>query len=126
MVTGFDRDPQYIAERDGDLREYLASRDFGYGSTFPLFRGYEFFRRLWDEGYIIPDMSVIRVMWSFGREDEHYMVKGKSELTGITLPHHSGIPGTHNPRRILKNRLWEAQCLEPDPEPRRRKSVRNP
>lgn len=111
--------PQYHSRRDGSLEKHLELHD-GFRSH-ALFKGYRHFRMLWDRGYLVPDISVIRIMWNVGREDEHYLVRGKYKITGIQAPAHSGKPGDYDPREVLSGNcpVFEAQSLNPDPKSRR-------
>jgi hypothetical protein len=85
-----------------------------------LFKGHEYFQKLWEEGYLMPGASIIRVMYNTSRGDEHYLVLGEKELKGLQIPLHSGMPGTHHPKIILREDTppWEAQALNPKPVPR--------
>lgn len=113
MAIPFGGKPWYDPERDGSLNEYLNKHD-GYIS-FPLFKGYEHYQLLWDEGYLEPYVSAIRVMWNIGRDDEHYLVKSELELEGLEGPRHAGKPGVHGVRDILTDNgpPWEAHHLIP-------------
>ena len=104
----------YNPERDGSLEEYLRTHD-GL-SAFPLFHGYAQYKMLWDEGYLVPDWSVIRLMWNVGRGDEHFFVKGEFELVGVhDIQAHAGREGIHDPREILEEGVcFEASGLNPE------------
>jgi len=105
---------------DGTLEAYLGTHD-GY-SAFPLFRGYRHYKMLWRRGYLEPGLSVIRLMWNIGRDDEHFIVHGEYEIEGISATAHAGRPGKYDPRKLLSERNcppWEAQHLNLDPKPRR-------
>jgi hypothetical protein len=103
----------YDPSSDGSLDAYLR-RQFDNNGTYCLFRGYKHFRMLWKEGYVIPGMTAIRLMYNFGREDEHYLVIDEKTLEGIILPAHAGKPGRHLVRKILNRStpLWEAHDLD--------------
>ncbi|MEK6933594.1 MAG: hypothetical protein AABW75_01825 [Nanoarchaeota archaeon] len=51
---------------------------------------------LWNQGYIEPNITTIRVMWNIGRGDEHFDIVNKNTLRGIAAPAHSGRPGDHS------------------------------
>ena len=105
----------YNEKRDGKLENYLIKHD-GCNS-FPLFKGYRHFKMLWNRGYLIPDFSVIRIMWNIGRGDEHYLVKNEASLEGLEVPVHFGKSGIHKVKNILNNKCpsWEAQHLAVNP-----------
>lgn len=113
--------PQYTPKRDGTLEKYLESHN-GI-SSFALFKGYNHYKLLWNREYLEPNISVIRLMWNFGRDDEHFLVLGEYEIQGLSdLPAHPGREGTFDPRRLLEERdcpYWEAHNL--NPRPRKRK-----
>ena len=101
----------YNPKRDGSLDNYLSTHT-GF-RTFPLFKGYEPFKLLWDGGYLVPGLSTIRRMWNVEREDEYYLVMGEDQLTGLKGCAHSGIPGNHDPRKLLaEGSCWEATYLK--------------
>jgi hypothetical protein len=111
----------YQPKKDGTLEEYFLTHD-GH-ITFPLFHGWAHYKMLWDRGYLEPNISVIRLMWNIGREDEHFGVLGEHEIEGITdIAAHRGRPGKFDPQKLLAERdcpPWEAQNLNPHPVPRR-------
>ncbi|HLC78692.1 MAG TPA: hypothetical protein VJH92_06210 [Candidatus Nanoarchaeia archaeon] len=120
MTTWDNRGAAYNEKRDGSLEEYFEDHD-GI-SAFPLFYGYGQFKMLWDRGYLMPSVSIIRVMWNVGRGDEHFGVVDENTLEGISAPMHSGRPGIHDVRKVLDDKkcpAWEAQYLDPKPTPRR-------
>jgi hypothetical protein len=80
----FSTHPWYDRKRDGSLEEYFETHD-GH-SCFPLFKGHAHYKLLWNKGYLQPEMSIIRLMWNIGREDEHFLVKSKDILQGIEAP----------------------------------------
>ena len=115
--TGFTPDPWYNPERDGTLTDYFRVHD-GITST-ALFKGYDDFKLLWNEGYLVPNMSYIRLMWNVGREDEHFRLVSKSALEGIAAPAHAGRPGVFDPEKILsEGPAWEAGNLRRRPKKR--------
>ena len=65
-----------------------------------------------NEGYLRPNHSIIRLMWNFGREDEHYLVLKDGKLKGLELPAHSGREGVHDYKKILNGVCFEAQYLK--------------
>jgi hypothetical protein len=101
----------YTPERDGDLEAYLKEHD-GI-SCFPLFKGYAHYKLLWDQEYFIPNISIVRLMYCYIRDDEHYIVTGEFELRGIESSRHGGRAGTHDPRVLLEGDAppWEAQDI---------------
>ena len=115
--------PWYTPKRDGTLDEYLEKRRYGImpqWGVYPLFKGYDFFQRLWDEGYLEPNVSCIRLMWNWGRYDEHFSITEDGHLEGIQLPAHSGRPGKHDPKKVLsRGPCWEAQILNRNPKKRK-------
>ncbi|PIN91971.1 hypothetical protein COU61_01700 [Candidatus Pacearchaeota archaeon CG10_big_fil_rev_8_21_14_0_10_35_13] len=111
---------QYNPKTNGPLERYLETHD---GRTsFPLFKGWKHYEMLWDRGYLEPGMSVIRLMWNDGREDEHFLVMGVREIEGMSeLQAHAGREGTQDPKRILSEKNcppWEAHSLNREPTPR--------
>jgi hypothetical protein len=110
----------YHPERDGTLEDYLKIHN-GL-SSFPLFSGYSQYKMLWDQGYLEPNSSYIRLMWNLGRYDEHFLVIGEDAIQGISdIPAHAGRPGVYDPRKLFSKKncpAWEAQCLNRNPKPR--------
>ncbi len=111
----------YTPERDGDLKTYLESRD-GRTTTY-VFKGFKQYKMLWDEGYLEPEISHIRLMWNVGRGDEFFGVKGLHEIEGYdNVPVHTARSGIHDPEKVLEEGpLFEAHCLNPNPVQRVRK-----
>jgi len=107
MRNPFDREGWYKSERDGSLEKYLETYD-GF-SCFPLFRGIEIYNKLLEGGYLIPNYSLIRLMWNIGREDEHFLVLENRKLEGISLTAHSGMPGIYEAKEIIKD---DGPCFE--------------
>ncbi len=91
----------YTPERDGTLAEYLTTHD-GH-SAFPLFKGLEQFELLRREEWFAPRMSIIRLMWNVGRDDEHFAVIEDFQLQGIGHGAHAGREGIHDPADVLQN-----------------------
>ena len=117
MPHPLDPEPWYKENRDGKLEEYIAERvkhdTFG---VFPLFKGYTWYEKLWDLGYLLPDRSYVRLMWNIGRGDEHFVVLSREEIKGLhDVPGHPGREGIHKVRKVLTNKspVWEAQWLTP-------------
>ena len=111
--------PEYTPQRDGDLKTYLESRD-GRVTTY-VFKGFKHYKMLWDEGYLEPGISYIRLMWNVGRYDEHFLVRAEHEIEGIEdIPAHAGRPGIHDPAEVLEEGpLFEAHFLNKrNPVPR--------
>ena len=108
MRSAFDAG-WYIPKRDGPLEEYLRSHN-GYSGTFSLFKGYRYYGIMKKRGYLIPNCTIIRLMWNVVRGDEHFGVTEDFQLMGIgqDTPH-PGRPGIHDPRKILSSRnpCWE-------------------
>ncbi|MEK6910175.1 MAG: hypothetical protein AABW82_00190 [Nanoarchaeota archaeon] len=83
---------------------------FDHGS-FPLFKGLEQYKLLWNEGFLVPDYSVIRVMWNVCRGDEHYGVLQDGRLEGIKAPAHQGNPGVHDAKDLLFRKLGREKLV---------------
>ena len=91
---------EYNEERDGPLERYFETHD-GF-STFPLFRGPSIYERIWNEGYIIPRFTWLRLMWNLGRDDEHFAILEDGGLEGIShAPAHAGRPGNYEYTDII-------------------------
>ena len=115
----FDYGAAYNPDRDGTLEGYLKEHN-GHTAT-PLFKGFAMYQHLWDEGYLAPGISYIRIMWNFSRGDEHYLVVGEHLLRGVQAGMHSGKKGNHDARKIVLDNgpPWEALHLSPRPEKRK-------
>jgi len=104
------------------IEEYISR--FGYGSN-PLFKGYEHYEILLDAGYLIPDRSVIRLLWGFSRGDEGFYVTGDYQLRGMDdIKIHTARSGVFDPKDILGDEecpMWEAYNLRREPKPRKHK-----
>jgi hypothetical protein len=94
------------------LEEYLRVHD-GH-MAFPLFKGYKHYQMIWERGLFVPEESIVRVMHSKGRGDEHYLVLGAFEVRGLEHEYHGGKKGRHDVRKILTRTCppWEAQHLK--------------
>jgi len=97
MPNAYDKQPWYNPERDGPLNEYFENMEHG---TFPLFRGIDQYRMLWNLGYIEPNLTGLRMMFNVGRFDEHYLIIDKDTVVGCGKVH-GGLPGKHNIEEIL-------------------------
>jgi hypothetical protein len=85
--------PQYVAKRDGSMRDYLERcRD---EQREGLFLGPSHYRELWDAKLLEPDIASIRIMYNFARPDEHYTVKDRESVEGLDGNAHAGLPGRH-------------------------------
>lgn len=94
-----------------DLEDYLDTHDGR--AAFPLFRGVDIFHVMREKGWLAPRYTIVRLMWNFGREDEHFFVTEDFQLQGIEAAHHGGREGIHSPEEILgKSGVgWEIQHL---------------
>ncbi len=111
----FEREPWYKPIRDGPLDKYIQKRDGGI-NCWPSFKGPEWYEKLWEEGYLLPYKTILRLMWNFGRDDEHFIVTEEGKLQGIhDISAHQGRKGVFGYRRILLTRgpLYETQWLAP-------------
>ena len=113
-LEAFDKfsHPWYTPERDGSLAKYLSEKEDSI-YTFPLFKGLLPYQELIKRGYLTPNISVIRLMWSSGRGDEHFGVVDNFQLEGIEVQVHAGRKGIHRPEDIFTDKApcWEAQML---------------
>jgi hypothetical protein len=102
----------YNPERHGPLEEYFKKYD-GW-SACPLFSGVDLFYQLRDEAWLLPDFSVLRLMWNVGRGDEHFIVVEDYMLMGASANFHGGRPGIHDPKEIIgldDSPYWEIQNI---------------
>jgi hypothetical protein len=98
----------YNPKKDGSLKDYLARMN--ELSENPVFSGYRAFRKLWNHGFIEPDVTQL----TFAGSGEHYLVTGKDSLAGLVGN------GTHDARSMLfKGPAWEAQMLNRHPKKRK-------
>jgi hypothetical protein len=112
----------YTPEMDGDIKDYLEKHDFGH---FPIFKGFEQYKMLWERGLFTPDVSVIRLVWGSGG-GQTYLVKGLHEIDGYSevMEAHAAMPGIHDPEKILEELIegeqvrFEAHWLAREPIPR--------
>jgi hypothetical protein len=121
----FEEHNYYTPSRDGTLEQYLESHDGTY--AFPLFKGYEHYKLLWNDGWIQPEVTAIRLMWNVGRGDEYLGILDKDTCVGIQLPAHSGRPGNHSIKEILSDSstpCWEIST--PRPKTYRDKELKKP
>lgn len=108
----------YDPSRDGTIEEYI---EHCRNERIPkCFRGPEQFQQLVDLGYITPNITSIRIMYSSGRGDEFYGVVDDFKLEGIEVAVHCGKKGIHDPKELLSGDVphFEADMLNPYPEPR--------
>lgn len=90
----------YREETDGPLEKYFETHD-GY-STFPLFRGPAIYEKIWNEGYILPGFTWLRLMWNIGRDDEHFFAHDDGKLEGISHARaHAGREGVYHHTEII-------------------------
>jgi len=97
----------YCPQKDGSLLDYLENcRSSGRD---PLFHGIEPLREAFQSGLVRPGFTLIRLMWNFGRTDEHYVIRSRDHLEGILLAAHSGRPGIHPIEDIVNDDApkWE-------------------
>jgi hypothetical protein len=108
---------EYVPERDGELKTYLERQD---GGTFCLFKGYKQYKMLWDQGFLEPDITHIRLMWNIGRGDEFFGVRGLHEIEGYdNIPFHTARSGIHDPKKVLEEGPgFEVHYFNPNPVPR--------
>ena len=104
--------PWYIAERHGDLAEYIRQRDL---QRMPaIFRGLDAYQMLCTKGFVIPGMTNMRVMGEMV-EDQVYLVVDGYKLSGLGMGMFSGRPGIHEPHEILSHDpMFELQDLKTD------------
>ncbi len=99
----------YKPAHDGTLHEYITRCN--QNRTPPTFKGVQFFPQLVELGYIVPDISVVRIVLSHAAFDQAYAVQENMKLAGLDLPLHSGISGEHTLdellRRLPKDVVWE-------------------
>ena len=97
----------YTPERCGPLEEYLKTHN-GV-TTFPLFKGYRYYKEMKRRGYLVPGFTTIRLMWNIVRDDEYFIITDDFQLQGLdSLPAHAGRPGIHDPKKILsRGPCWE-------------------
>jgi hypothetical protein len=111
----------YTPGRDGPLKDFLEYARTG--SFNPMFKGYEHYKMLWDEGFLVPDYSTIRLMWNTSRGDEGFFVKGEFQIEGMDgVALHTARPGIHDPRKVLEAPdcpYWEAHGLSRKPVSRK-------
>lgn len=108
----------YEPSRDGTIEEYIQHcKDERVPKCF---KGPEQFQQLVDLGYMTPDITTIRIMYTYSRGDEHYGVNGDFNLEGIVAPQHAGKEGIHNPQELLSGNTpyFEIDNINPNPEPR--------
>lgn len=89
----FEQTSYYNPKHHGDLENYF--EEYDGQRAFPLFKGEKHFNMLWKQGYILPGLTIIRVMWNVGRGDEHFEILDKKTLEGIDANYHAGHQGKH-------------------------------
>jgi hypothetical protein len=115
MRDGFDFEPWYNPKMDGTLCEYLTLHNGTF--SFPLFKGFEHYKMLRDGGFLIPDNSVVRLMWNVVRDDEHFQVIEEYKLRGVSyLPAHAGREGVFDPEELLEGDCPAWEILHPNRE----------
>ena len=111
MKNSLENDATYNPRRDGSLDDFLSTHT-GH-RAFPSFKGYEPFKLLWDQGYLSPGLTTIRIIWNDERENEHYLVLEEFKLMELKSCTHYGIPGEYDPRKLLvEGSFWEAIYLK--------------
>lgn len=113
----------YIEKRDGSLKDYI--RNCKRNCSNPLFKGHKAYHMLWDQGYLEPGVSRIRLMFNHARGDGLYDVVSRDEVEGIVREEemHSGKEGKYSVLELLSGEdspCFEAEGLNPDPKPRKR------
>jgi hypothetical protein len=106
----------YDPKRDGTIESYIEKcRDEGLPKCF---RGSEQFHQLVDLGYIVPNITSIRIMYSHGRGDEFYGVVDDFKLEGIEVAVHGGKKGVHDPSELLSGDVphFEVDMINPYPK----------
>jgi len=108
----------YDPSRNGTIEEYI---NHCRTERVPkCFKGPEQFQQLVDLGYITPNITSIRIMYIYSRDDEFYGVVDDFKLEGVQRPSHSGKEGIHNPEELLcgDTPYFEVDMMNPHPEPR--------
>jgi hypothetical protein len=113
----------YTRERDKSIADYLqrlAGTDDVTRETWAaaFFQGFETYQELWNDGYLLPGFSHLRIMYNHARYDEHYWICEGGLLEGADLPAHAGKPGIHKPQDILIDGVPEFEIGRPNPSPR--------
>ncbi len=108
----------YTPEMDGDLQTYLEGFEYG---VFPIFKGFKQYKMLWEQGFLTPEGSTIRLVWGSGG-GQTYLVKGLHEIEGIDdVMAHAAKSGIHDPEKMLEEPIegeqvrFEAHYLERNP-----------
>ncbi len=105
----------YNPKRDGTIEEYIK---YCRIEMLPkCFKGYGQFKDLKDKGYITPNITNLRLMYNYARDDEFYGVIDGYRLEGIILNSHSGKEGIHDPKDILEDApYFEIDMINPNPK----------
>jgi len=106
---------RYVPERDGDVVAYFRNRREEGGN--PLFLGSQPYKELLKRGVLEPGISGVRLMWSHGRSDEHFLIDDEGNLEGCDeLCAHAGRKGIYTSEEILDAEdapCWEACSWNP-------------
>ena len=99
----------YNPQRDGTIEEYIENCR---NERLP---------KLVDLGYITPNITSIRIMYSSGRGDEFYGIVDDFKLEGIEVHVHAGKKGIHDPKALLSGDVphFEVDMMNPHPESRK-------
>ena len=81
------------------------------------FKRDEQFQELIKLGYILPEMTYLRII-NEDRSDEFYRVTKEFNLEGILLDFHSDKKGIHNSKEILSEDIdyFEVDRMNPNPK----------
>ena len=116
---------EYNPGRDGPLKEYIERHDM---ATPAAFKGSKHYEMLWDEGFLIPNVTALRLYWSCAGDDDYFVVKNREQIKGVFRA--EGLSAklkVHNVKYVLDHGLlFEARYMERNPVPRIPKKVANP
>lgn len=106
----------YSFESRGDLEKYLQEHD-GHGAD-NLFRGYEYFGIMKDKGYLVPNMTMVRVDQSLA-PDIGYFVNADFNLESAgygrqNMSMMGAKKGVYDPTVALKDKNWSIYGLSLD------------
>ncbi len=103
----------YSYDFDGDLKGYLFRREMS--STDNLFFGPKPFFEMWARGFVLPDITVIRVARDFSPDlgffvnrDGRLESRGRGEYNMSMMAVHEGV---YNPAIALRDEHWSAYNL---------------
>lgn len=105
----------YDSSKDGTIEEYIKyCKDERIPKTF---KGDVQFQGLIKLGYILPEMTYLRII-NEDRSDEFYRVTKEFNLEGMSLDFHSGKKGIHNSKEILSGDIdyFEVEMINPNPK----------